>query len=305
MDAADPVAFSGGVINNCSNNLSGAGYGIGVIKKDVSMLANAELAQDFTFLNQQYQRLVEALLEAINIPFVPLDVEVTAVGNFQGFDGGKLYVVESGTLSARYQNRTVYTLEAGDILLPDITGLSVPDSTVYFGSENGASLQTFPALEFMRRIFDDPEAVKIWTRLLITYSGLMLRIAASLTEEDVQATPGFEVYEPGDVIISEGDRADFVFNLSTGVAEVSVDGVNVGRIAEGEIFGAMAALTHADRSATVKAKTRCEVVKVPKEQFTDLIQSNPATIHSLLIDMANSIVNLNEQLVGRGGHSRR
>jgi CRP/FNR family cyclic AMP-dependent transcriptional regulator len=42
-------------------------------------------------------------------------------------------------------------------------------------------------------------------------------------------------------------------------------------------------------------------VKVPKEQFTELIKSNPATIHSLLVDMANSIVNLNEQLVGQRG----
>ena len=71
-----------------------------------------------------------------------------------------------------------------------------------------------------------------------------------------------------------------------------------------EIFGAMAALTHADRSATVRAKTTCSVVKVPKEQFTELIKSNPATIHGLLIDMANSIVNLNEQLVGLQGNRR-
>jgi CRP-like cAMP-binding protein len=89
--------------------------------------------------------------------------------------------------------------------------------------------------------------------------------------------------------------------MSSGVAEVLVDAVTVGRIGEGEIFGAMAALTHADRSATVRAKTTCSVVKVPKEQFTELIKSNPATIHSLLIDMANSIVNLNEQLVGLRG----
>ena len=87
------------------------------------------------------------------------------------------------------------------------------------------------------------------------------------------------------------------------MAEVLVDEVTVGRIGEGEIFGAMAALTNADRSATVRAKTNCSVVKVPKEQFTELIKNNPATIHSLLIDMANSIVNLNEQLVGlRGSH---
>jgi CRP/FNR family cyclic AMP-dependent transcriptional regulator len=83
-----------------------------------------------------------------------------------------------------------------------------------------------------------------------------------------------------------------------GVAEVLVDGVPVGRIGEGEIFGAMAVLTQAQRSATVRAKTACSVIEVPKEQFTELIRSNPVTIHGLLIDMANSIVNLNEQLVG-------
>ena len=43
-----------------------------------------------------------------------------------------------------------------------------------------------------------------------------------------------------------------------------VDDVPVGRIGEGEIFGAMAALTQADRSATVRAKTSCSVVKVQR-----------------------------------------
>jgi CRP-like cAMP-binding protein len=130
---------------------------------------------------------------------------------------------------------------------------------------------------------------------------MMLRLTASRSDTDVVATPGFELYEPGDTIIRQGERADYVFNLTSGSADVLVDDVPVGRISEGEIFGAMAALTHADRSATVKARTACSVVKVPKEQFTDLIKTNPATIHSLLIDMANSIVNLNEQLVGLRG----
>jgi CRP-like cAMP-binding protein len=129
----------------------------------------------------------------------------------------------------------------------------------------------------------------------------MLRITAASVQEQTDATPGFEVYEPGEIIIRQGERADFVFNMSAGVAEVLVDDVTVGRIGEGEIFGAMAALTQADRSATVRAKTTCSVVKVPKEQFTELIKRNPSTIHSLLIDMANSIVNLNEQLVGLRG----
>ena len=267
------------------------------------MLANAELAQDFTDLNQQYKKLAEALLEVVAMPGLPVVVEITRHGNFRGFDGSQFYVVRSGTLSAQYQGRTVHTLEEGDILLPDIAGTGQEDISVYYGSDVGATLDSYPALEFMRRVLSDPAATKLWTRLLITYAGLMLRITAACVQEDTAATPGFEVYEPGDVIIRQGDRADFVFNMSAGVAEVLVDDVTVGRIGEGEIFGARAALTHADRSATVRAKTTCSVVKVPKEQFTELIKSNPATIHSLLIDMANSIVNLNEQLVGlRGSH---
>jgi len=261
------------------------------------MLANAELAQDFTILNQQYRKLTNALLDAVGMPGMPFAVDVTEQGNFRGFDGNQFYVVDSGAITARYQGKAVYTLEEGDILLPDIAGTADREIAVFYGSEAGAGLRVYPALEFMQRVFSDPEAIKLWTRLLVTYCGLMLRITAANTLEDTPTTPGFEIYEPGDIIIRQGDRADFVFNMSSGVAEVLVDDITVGRIGEDEIFGAMAALTHADRSATVRAKTTCSVVKVPKEQFTELIKNNPATIHSLLIDMANSIVNLNEQLV--------
>jgi len=265
------------------------------------MLVNAELADDFAVLTQQYKKLVQTLLEVVGIPPMPVEVEATDSGSFRGFDGGQFYVVQSGSLSVRYQGKTVYILEEGDMLLPDITGTSDKEAAVVYGSDSGASLQSFPALEFMRRIFSEPAATRLWTRLLITYSGLMLRITSAQTHESMQPTPGFEVYEPGEIIIHQGDRADFVFNMSSGVAEVLVDGLTVGKIGEGEIFGAMAALTHADRSATVRAKTICSVAKVPKDQFADLIKSNPATIHSLLIDMANSIVNLSEQLVGLSG----
>lgn len=265
------------------------------------MLANAELAQDFFILNQQYKRLVAALLESIDIPAIPLEIEATDNALLRGLEGDKIYHIESGSLSARYRDRSVFVLDDGDLLLPDIAGTTDHEVAVSFSSENGATLSGYPALEFMRRVFADATATKLWTRVLITQAGMGLRLTAALSDDDSHATPGFEIYNPGDIIIRQGDRADFVFNLTEGSAEVVVDAVTVGGIEEGEIFGAMAVLTNADRTATVSAKTRCSVVKVPKEQFADLIKSNPSTIHSLLIDMANSIVNLNEQLVGLRG----
>lgn len=262
------------------------------------MLATAELGADFAVLGQQYKKLINALVEVVNMPPMPVDVAPAEEGNFRGFDANQFYIVGRGTLSARYQGKTVYLLEEGDILLPDIAGVADSGIAVFYGSDNGARLASYPALEFMRRVFADQSATRLWTRLLVTYAGLMLRITAANINEEAEVTPGFEVYEAGEVIIQQGERADYVFNMSAGTADVEVDEVVVGRIGEGEIFGAMAALTHADRSATVRARSTCSVVKVPKEQFTELIKNNPATIHSLLIDMANSIVNLNEQLVG-------
>lgn len=267
------------------------------------MLADAELAQDFTILNQQYRELIAALVGVVGMPGIPQEVSPTPQGNFRGYDGNQFYVLQRGTIHARYNDRTVFTLEEGDMLLPDIAGSADSASAVQYQCELGASVHSYPALEFMRRIFEDQSAIRLWSRLLVTYSGLMLRLTAAHIPEEAPSTPGFEEYAPGEIIIRQGDRADYVFTMSSGLAEVLVDDVTVGRIGQGEIFGAMAALTHADRSATVRAKTTCSVVKVPKEQFTELIKSNPATIHSLLIDMANSIVNLNEQLVGlRGNH---
>ena len=268
------------------------------------MLANSDV-DDISVLGQQYKELVSALLDAVGMAPVALEVDATPGGNFRGFDGGQFYVVKRGSISVMYQGKSIYTLEPGDILLPDIAGTLNENVAVLYGSDDGALLHSFPALDFMQRVFDQPAAIRLWTRLLVAYAGFMLRITAASTLQDLPVTPGFEIYQPGEIIIRQGDRAEFVFNMTEGVAEVLVDDIPVGRIGDGEIFGAMAALTQADRSATVKAKTTCSVVKVPKEQFTDLIRSNPVTIHGLLVDMANSIVNLNEQLVGILGDQQR
>lgn len=261
------------------------------------MLASVELPQDFKLLNRQFQGLVQAILDEIDMLPVRVEVAPTNSGNFRGFDGSRFYLVESGTVTVRYDDRTVYLLEEGDLLLPDAAGTREPDAAAYYGSEAGASLNAFNGLEFMAQVFSRPGTTKLWTRLLVTYSGMMLRLSAMHTQVDVVTTPGFAVYEPGEVIITQGERAQYVFHMTAGLADVLVDDTHVGIISPGEIFGAMAALTHADRSATVRARVRCSVVKVPTSQFTDLIKSNPATIHALLTDMANSIVSLNEQLV--------
>lgn len=264
------------------------------------MLARTE-GPDISALSKQFQELVRALLDAVGLPGLPLEVSANEEGCFRGYDDKQFYQVLRGNIAVRYQAKTLYKLEAGDLLLPDIAGTLEKDVAVQYVAEGDVSLLSYSGLDFMQRVFDEPTAMRLWTRLLVAYSGLMLRLTAASTLEDAPVTPGFEVYQAGDTIIRQGERANYVFNMTAGIAEVLVDDVPVGRIADGEIFGAMAALTQMDRSATVRAKTVCSVVKVPKDQFSELIKSNPATIQSLMVDMAHSIVNLNEQLVASQG----
>ncbi|MEZ5501788.1 MAG: hypothetical protein R3E50_03675 [Halioglobus sp.] len=72
------------------------------------MLVNID-AQDISALSQQFGKLVSALQDVVKIPATPLEVEVTPAGNFRGFDGSQFYVVQRGTVTARYQGKVIYT----------------------------------------------------------------------------------------------------------------------------------------------------------------------------------------------------
>lgn len=104
-------------------------------------------------------------------------------------------------------------------------------------------------------------------------------------------------YAAGDVIITEGDSADFVYTLISGHAEARQGSVKVGDVHESEIFGAMAAFTGEARSASVIAATDCEVVGVPKENFVDLVRMRPDLCEQLIETMARQISALNDTII--------
>ena len=106
-------------------------------------------------------------------------------------------VVQRGTISAYYHSKIVYTLEEGDILLPISPAARPRKAPSITAAWRAPGCTATPALEFMRRVFNEPAAMRLWSRLLVTYSGLMLRITAAHAPEEAPATPGFEDYAPG------------------------------------------------------------------------------------------------------------
>lgn len=104
------------------------------------------------------------------------------------------------------------------------------------------------------------------------------------------------VFSAGDTIIREGDEASLVYTLKHGRAAAYQDGVMVGEILPGEIFGALAAFCNVRRNATVRATTLCRVEALGKDHFTLLVRQQPELCVKLIQDMARLIGDLNESI---------
>ena len=256
------------------------------------MISVAEASGGFAALSRMYKRQVNELigqlpLQAQTLPLIPTDDAFK-----HGMCGDTTYVIKGGMLGMRCQDRKLFIWDEGDLILPD-----AGNNEITYYAESAVLLAAYPTVKLVEAILEDAQLARLWTRILTTQQAMLVRLLAAHIPEESYTTTGFAYFEPGGVIIRQGEPADYVLSLFEGDAEVLVDDVVVGAVSEGEIVGAIALLTQSPRSATVRAKTRCSVIKVPKHEFKDLIRSNPGMIHSLLTDMARQIKTLNGQVV--------
>jgi hypothetical protein len=90
--------------------------------------------------------------------------------------------------------------------------------------------------------------------------------------KDIEPT----VVAPGDIILCEGDRSDFIFYIVSGEFDVLVGGTIVSTLSEEDLFlGEMAFLLEHRRTATVRAKTAGRLIKVNKREFVEAIKKKP------------------------------
>jgi CRP-like cAMP-binding protein len=204
-----------------------------------------------------------------------------------------LFIVQYGNLSGYHDNRLCLYYESGDLI-----GLTecyqLPSLRV--AVEDHADVLQYSADTILRYVNDTKERQAIWSSYLITLMALYQDAFGRNHLSTSQPSTGFLNFEPGQVIITQGDEAHDVFTILQGKANVYVDDVQVGEVLTDEIFGAMAVFTGEKRSATVKAAQHCTVLAVPREEFITLIQSHPQTTMTLIENMARQIKALNSQI---------
>jgi CRP-like cAMP-binding protein len=86
-------------------------------------------------------------------------------------------------------------------------------------------------------------------------------------------------YRPGEVLCQQGEAGDAAFVILSGRADVLVDGplgqAKVAEIAENSVVGEIAILCDVARTATVRALTQVEALRIGKENFLKLLMDFP------------------------------
>ena len=79
----------------------------------------------------------------------------------------------------------------------------------------------------------------------------------------------------GEVIFKEGDEADQLFAIKSGEVAIKLGNRTLAELPANSIFGEMALIDDAPRSATAVAKTDVELVAISEKQFLFLVSQTP------------------------------
>ncbi|RVU33963.1 cyclic nucleotide-binding domain-containing protein [Hwanghaeella grinnelliae] len=105
----------------------------------------------------------------------------------------------------------------------------------------------------------------------------VLYILGLLDDEDIDwmvSAGTREQYQPGDVLVREGQRTQFLFVIVEGNVDITVRGKQIANVGIGEIVGEMSLLDFRPASATVTAGEDLTVLKISFEELEARLQSN-------------------------------
>ena len=118
-------------------------------------------------------------------------------------------------------------------------------------------------------------------------------------------------YDVGQVMFNAGDAADAAYIIIDGSVEISVPTpsgpIIVNQLGKNELLGEIAIFGDVPRTATAKAMSKVETLKISKDMFVKVIRENPDAAVELIKILAGRLANTTSQLTmtRSGGQSSK
>jgi CRP/FNR family transcriptional regulator, cyclic AMP receptor protein len=105
-----------------------------------------------------------------------------------------------------------------------------------------------------------------------------------------------ERFRSGETIFQEGEYGTKMYVVKEGEVELSVRGKIIGELGTGSILGEMALIDRKPRSASARAKSRCELIPIDQEQFLALVRQNPSFSLDVMRVLAERLRSMDEKV---------
>jgi CRP-like cAMP-binding protein len=108
------------------------------------------------------------------------------------------------------------------------------------------------------------------------------------------------VFQPGQELFRQGDPGDAAYLIISGeadvVAETPAGEVPVATVGQNAVVGEIAILCDVPRTATVRAGTRLETLKIEKEHFLRLLREFPNIAVEVMRELADRLLKTTAEL---------
>ena len=255
------------------------------------MYHNLEVPEICDRLWQECQSLVRDLLKDCTAKSTDLVIDSDNPIDFQS---RSLYLIKEGDIYETFDGQIIVIHEKGDLVNAD--ALSHIKLTAYV-TDFPTTVDEYDGQEFINKIASDETKFQIWSQYLSCLSQSYQLLMCHFSRQDTDYLPETRQYKKDDVIIKENTEGDEVFTLLRGTAKVVSNNEEVGEIHKDEIFGAIAALTHTTRNATIIATSDCDTLVARGENFRSILDTRPDIAQKLITDMARTIVSSNEKII--------
>ena len=208
------------------------------------------------------------------------------------FPDSWIYVCR-GTFHFLIENKIVRFFSAGGW----VATFPHQENTQFF-CEFASEVDVFEREAMSHSLANQPKVLGWFLEVRAMQERVAAHLCALQAKAPVKAPVTMVPFDAGQVILREGDVAKEVFEMVQGTASVTVNGVQISTIREGQIFGELSFFTDSNRFATVTALQDCLVQVMDKDVFMSLMHSRPQMVDTLVRTLCRRLLEADELASG-------